>query len=109
MLLVINDALFHTLLARPFDYSRYEIDASYDRFGFRYPYNRFQILSPEVMDPPAPHIRTIQLSYDGSALDTALGIARAFIAGYNEKQQLDRSDRIYETLDLLNNFNRSKS
>jgi hypothetical protein len=65
-----------------FTYYDYEVDTSYDRFGFNNPFNRFQIVSESIMVSPMPHIQTIFIDSDESALDFALRIIGEFTFGY---------------------------
>jgi hypothetical protein len=85
--------------ARQFDYAKYEVDVSYDNFGFTAPYNRFQIVPLEIQTGPMPHIATIWFTEVEPALDLALQITRRFVAGYTEHRNQRRRElllRCYE-------------
>jgi hypothetical protein len=78
----------------PAQYQKYEIDTSYDRFGFTNRNNRFQIVGTGVNAASMPHISTIWINPEQSALDFALIVTNAFINGY--KNQMYR-----KSIDLL--------
>jgi hypothetical protein len=85
------------LQAFPSDYAKYEVDISYDRFGFTAPYNRFQIVSQEIEACPKPHISTIRFTEEEPVADLALKITQRFIAGYNEKQNRMLSELLFRS------------
>jgi len=69
-----------------FDYVEYEVNTSYDNFGFTNPYNRFQIVSLDIMNiDPMEHIHTIYIDTE-SALNFALKVIDEISQGYQMRQ-----------------------
>jgi hypothetical protein len=101
----IKNPFTRKLQAFPSDYAKYEVDISYDRFGFTAPYNRFQIVPLEMCIAPMPHIQTIFFATKEPAMDLALKITQKFIAGYNEKQRRIRSKMLYRNFMSSRSFN----
>ena len=83
------------------DYVKYEVDISFDKFGFTKPYNRFQIVPLGVMVSPRPHIKTILLNSYRSSLDEALNIISELSRGYKEQQYWKRSALFWQMKDEM--------
>lgn len=67
------------------NYYKYEVDTSYDEFGFIHEYNRFQIISSDVVAVPITKIRNIYYIYGESLLVFSIKIVNELIEG-NEKR-----------------------
>ncbi|WP_461255283.1 hypothetical protein [Treponema sp. R80B11-R83G3] len=74
------------------DYAKYEVDISYDKFGFTNPNNRFQIVSTEIMVSPMEHIQTIYIDTEDShsALNFTLKVINKLSQGNQEQQYWKR-------------------
>jgi len=72
------------------DYSEYEINVSYDEFGFINPYNRVQIVAPGIGLAPMNHIHSIFVDPQESEFDFALRVIEELTAGYKELQNIKR-------------------
>jgi hypothetical protein len=80
-----------------YSYYDYEIDASYDKFGFTNPYNRFQIVPMGIMLAPMDHIQTIYFDTEDAAenpksvLNFALEVISKLSQGYQEQRYMRRN------------------
>jgi tetratricopeptide (TPR) repeat protein len=77
------------------DYAEYEVDTSYDKFGFTNPYNRFQIVSTENMVGAMNHISSIYYTSFESDQDFTQRVINELSAGYQEQQYLKRSNLLF--------------
>jgi len=66
-------------------YYDYEVNVSYDKFGFTNRYNRFQLISDGVIVSPMEHIQTIFVDSMESALDFALRLINELSHGFHEQ------------------------
>jgi len=77
-----------------FDYADYEVNTSYDKFGFNNPYNRFQVTPLDIITiAPMKHINTIFFDkYSEATENIALRIIAEISQGYQEQQYQKYSD-----------------
>ena len=85
------------------DYAKYEVDISYDKFGFSNPHNRFQIAELSGRVAPMKHIKSILINPDESALDFAFRIINELTHGCREQQYWKRSALFWRMRDQIMN------
>jgi len=102
-----NDMIFNpftgSITGKP-DYTEYEVDVSFDKFGFNNPNNRFQIASIGVSTvSPMKHITNIfiDLVFFDTPLDTALKIINKLSKGYMEQQYWKQSELYWRMKNLM--------
>jgi len=79
----------------------YEVRASFDKFGFNNPNNRFQIMPLDMIIPPKEHTRTIYIDPKESALDFTLRLIKELAHGYMEQQYWKRSALFWKMRDEM--------
>jgi hypothetical protein len=79
------------------DYAKYEIDVSYDRFGFTNHHNRFQVVPVEIMVTSYGHITTIFRGLYESPLEITLKIIDELSHGYQEQQYWRMRDQMIDS------------
>jgi len=98
---------FTRSLSEPPDYTDYEVNASFDKFGFNNRNNRFQIMPLTIMTGPMGHTQTIYKSSEESDLDFTLELINRLSHGYSEQLYWKRSALFWEMRDQLVNNRRS--
>jgi len=91
------DDLWDDVIINPFtfnesgipDYTEYEVNASFEKFGFNNPYNRFQLVPYGIGDSPMVHITSIYFDPDGEGEDSTKRIINELTKGYHEQRYLE--------------------
>jgi len=88
-------------LSGKLDYTDYEVNQSFDKFGFNNPNNRFQIVPSEMMISPMEHIHTVYIGPEESALNFTLRLIKELSRGYQEQQYWKRSVLFWKMRDEM--------
>jgi hypothetical protein len=98
-----NDIRFNPFtcsLSKTPDYTDYEVNVSFDKFGFNNRNNRFQIM-PLMMADPMVHIQTIYIDPEESAMNFTLRLINMLSCGYQEQQYWKRSALFWRMRDQI--------
>jgi hypothetical protein len=84
-----------------FTYYDYEAHASFEKYGFNNPNNRFQIVPSEMMISPMEHIHTVYIGPEEPALNFTIRLIKELSHGYQEQQYWKRNALFWKMRDEM--------